>query len=77
MLFRSELLVEGFQVGMSTAEILALWIHQLQKKPGDLAKAAALLKKTRFQSEEIFERRYKHRLQRNTYEQGDLVLVRN
>ena len=71
------LLVEGFYAGMSTADLLALRIRQLRKKPEDIAKAAALLKKTRFRSKEIFERRYKHRLRKNIYKKGELVLVRN
>lgn len=71
------LLVDGFHAGMTTTELLALRIRQLRKKPEDIARAAALLKKTRFRSKEIFEQRYKHRLTKNIYEEGELVLVRN
>ena len=44
------LLVDGFHAGRTTTELLALRIRQLRKKPEDIAKAAALLKKTRFRS---------------------------
>lgn len=71
------LLVDGFHSGMSTSDLLALRIRQLMKKPEDTAKAAALLKKTHFCSKEIFERRYRHRLRKDIYQQGELILVRN
>ena len=62
---------------MSSVDLLALRLRQLQKRPEDLAKAAATLKKHRFQAKDQFERRYKTRLVRDSYPPGTLVLVRN
>jgi transposase InsO family protein len=55
-------MVDGFKRGMTSGDLLALRIRQLQKRPEDLAKAAAILKKHRFQAKEQFEKRYKTRL---------------
>ncbi|GJE97287.1 polyprotein [Phanerochaete sordida] len=70
-------LVDGFKRGMSSVDLLALRLRQLEKRPEDLAKAAATLKKHRFQAKDQFERRYKTRLVRDSYPPGTLVLVRN
>jgi hypothetical protein len=70
-------LVEGFHSGMETSELLALRIRQLQKLDEDLERAAETLKKARIRSREQFHRRFKRRLQKSEYAEGDLVLVRN
>ena len=70
-------MVEGFQEGMSTSDLLALRIRQLQKKPADIAHAAEMLAKTRSKSKEQFERRYHRRLFTKEHQPGALVLVRN
>ena len=70
-------LVEGFKSGMSTADLLALRIKQLQKKPEDIEAAAAKLAGTRLKSKEQFESRYRHRLYTAHHKEGGLVLVRN
>lgn len=70
-------LVHGFQSGMSTQELLALRIRQLEKRPEDIAQAAATIKQARLRSKEQFERLFKRRITNHVYEPGDLVLVRN
>ena len=70
-------LVEGFTSGLSTSDLLALRIRQLQKRPEDIRKAAATLKKARIRSKLQFEKRFSRRLQKKFYNPGDLVLVRN
>ena len=70
-------LVEGFHAGMSHSELVALRTRQLSKHPDDVARAARILKKARFESKEQFEKRFIHRLSRDTYEKGEIVLVRN
>jgi hypothetical protein len=70
-------MVDGFHSGMSESELLALRIRQLHRHKEDLNKAANYLKKARFRSKKQFERRYKHRLQKDTYDPGDIVIVRN
>ena len=76
-LFEATFLVEGFRSGMSTSELLALRIRQLQKHDSDIQRAAEVLKKVRLRSKEQFNRRYAKRLQKSDYPQGALVLVRN
>ena len=66
-----------FHSGMSTADLLAARIRQLQKKPSDVQAAARMLYKTRLHSKEVFERRYERRMRRQMYSPGDLVIVRN
>lgn len=76
-LVEATFMVEGFQSGISTEELLALRIRQLQRHPEDLNKAANALKQARFRSKQQFEKRYWHKLQRNIYNEGQLVLIRN
>ena len=73
----STFLVTGFRSGMSTSDLLALRIRQLQKKPEDMKQASLLLKKMRFKSKEQFEKRFKHKLFKSEHSPKDLVLVRN
>ncbi|KAG2045892.1 hypothetical protein BDR06DRAFT_900062 [Suillus hirtellus] len=70
-------MVDGFKSGMTSADLLALRIRQLERHPEDLEQAAETLKKARFKSKEQFEKRYSKRLRREAYQPGDLVLVRN
>ena len=70
-------LVPGFRPKMSTTDLLALRIQQLQKRPDDLANAAETLRKSRFASKAQFEKRFIRRLTRDVYRPGELVLVRN
>ncbi|KAF9802742.1 hypothetical protein IEO21_09832 [Rhodonia placenta] len=76
-LLETSFMIENFRAGMSTSDLLALRIRQLQKKPEDITRAAEVLKKSRLQSKQVFERRYAKRLQKEVYNPGDLVLVRN
>ena len=76
-LFEATFLVEGFHSGMTTSELLALRIRQLQKHDIDIEKAAEMLHKLRLRSKEQFNHRYQKRLQKSEYEEGSLVLVRN
>jgi hypothetical protein len=76
-LFEATFMVEGFESGMSTADLLALRIRQLHKHEDDLENAAEVLKKTRIQSKAQFMKRFAHRLQKSIYNPGDLVLIRN
>ena len=70
-------MVSGFKAGMSTVDLLALRIQQLQRHPADIANAAETLRNTRFRSKAQFEKRFFKVLNRNTFTRGDLVLVRN
>jgi transposase InsO family protein len=70
-------LVDGFTSGMSSVQLLALRMRQLERRPEDLAAAAAALKKARFKSKEEFEWKYRKRMRKEFYKSGELVLVRN
>jgi transposase InsO family protein len=70
-------LVHGFHSGMTTEELLALRIRQLEKRPDDLAHAAATIRQARLHSKEQFEELFKRRLTTHVFKQGELVLVRN
>jgi hypothetical protein len=70
-------LVEEFQSGISTAELLQLRARQLAKHPEDVKRASDTLHKARFASKQQFEQRFHKRLTQKSYQPGDLVLVRN
>jgi len=70
-------LVEDFEPGMSTSDLLAAQMRQLSKLPEDVMCASNLLQKARFASKIQFEQRFQHRLSQDTYEPRELVLVRN
>lgn len=76
-IIESTFLVDGFRPNMTTSELLALRIQQLEKRPADLANAAATLHQTRYRSKEQFEKQFAHRVCTTPFTQGDLVLVRN
>jgi transposase InsO family protein len=76
-LVEATFLVEGFYSGMTTTELLALRIRQLQMHPKDIERAAATLRKARFASKAQFEKRFKRRLLKEDYKPGELILLRN
>lgn len=76
-LFEATFLVQGFTDNMSTEELLALRIRQLEKREEDISKAAALLARMRYASKEQFEKRFARRLNKELYSTGDMVLLRN
>ena len=76
-LLEATFLVDGFRSGLSTSELLALRIQQLHKHDHDLKCAAEVLKKARLRSKEQFNRRYITKLQKEAFQPGELVLIRN
>lgn len=70
-------LVHGFTSGMSSEDLLALRIQQLERHDEDIAKAASVLREARFRSKAQFERRFEKQMRHKFYEPGDLVIVRN
>lgn len=70
-------LAPAFQPEMSTTDLLAQRIRQLEKRDEDMIDAAERLARARFKSKEHFERRFLHKLSHRVFEAGDLVLVRN
>ena len=66
-----------YQEGMTSADLIAARIRQLQKRPEDLAAVAEVLKKNRLKSKAQFEKRFCTRLRHTKLEPGTLVLVRN
>ncbi|PCH37221.1 hypothetical protein WOLCODRAFT_52697, partial [Wolfiporia cocos MD-104 SS10] len=76
-LSEASFMTDAYRSGMSTADLLATRIRQLQKRPEDLERAADVLRQSRLKTKEAFERHFERRLQRGTYAPGELVLVRN
>ena len=70
-------MIDGYKDGLSTSELLALRVRQLQKRPQDIAHAAATLKKHRFESKEKFEQKYFHLIRTVDFHPGQLVLMHN
>jgi hypothetical protein len=70
-------MMEGFKSNMAREDLLALRIRQLEKRPEDLKRAADKIIKMRFAAKAQFEKRFSHRLRREVYEPGELVLVYN
>lgn len=76
-LTEASFMVEGFRSGLTTAELLALKVQQLEKRTEDIAQAAETLARNRLGTKEQFERKFHARLQKDSYDPGFLVLVRN
>ena len=70
-------MTENYHQNMSSSDLLAVRIQQLQKKPEDIRKAAVTLKKARMRSKEQFERKFERRMRKEVFSPGDLVLIRN
>jgi len=70
-------MIDGFKSGMSSEDLLALRICQLERCPEDRERAVETLKEARFKSKEQFERRYAKWMRKEAYQPGDLVLVHN
>ena len=62
---------------MSTRDLLAARMKQLEKRTADLEAAAEALAHTRLQSKHQFEKRFSARLTSTICAPGSLVLVRN
>jgi hypothetical protein len=75
-LFEATFLVEDFRSGMSTSDLLALRIQQLQKHD-DITHAAKVLQIACVCSKEQFNHHFAKQLQKSSYPLGSLVLVRN
>ncbi|TRM56114.1 hypothetical protein BD626DRAFT_389552, partial [Schizophyllum amplum] len=74
-------LAPEFRVGMSTSDLLAARMKQLERHPHELRKAAQSLWKARFHSKAQFdlkfERRFQRKLVTHAYREGQMVLLRN
>ena len=70
-------MISGYRAGLTSAELLALRIRQLDKRPEDIQRAAEAVKRSRIASKAQFEKRFRHRILKMPIEPGQLVLVRN
>ena len=66
-----------FKPGMTDLELLTARTRQLLRMPQDVEKARQILKKARLKSKEAYEAKFVRRLQKEDYEPGTLVLIRN
>jgi hypothetical protein len=71
------LMTEGYRSKMSTKDLLAQRIRHLMLLPEDVKRAAETLRKARIHSREQFLSRYEQKIQRQTFQKGQLVLMRN
>ena len=62
---------------VSTKELLALRIQQLERREEDIQKALSILQAARISSKIQFEKKFHTRLIREAYQPGTLVLLRN
>jgi len=76
-LTEASFMVNGFTQNMTTSDLLALRIRQLERRPEDILQAAQTLKNARYRSKAQFEKRFHRKLRHSAYQPGDLVLVRN
>jgi hypothetical protein len=70
-------MVTQFRPGMTDTELIAARTRQLLRLPQDVEKARQTLRQSRFRSKQAFESKYIKRLQKDNYQPGSLVLVRN
>lgn len=70
-------IIEGYKAGLSSAELIALHLCQLEKRPEDIVQAADVIKQSRMKSKKQFEKRFSHRISQTELEPEQLVLVRN
>jgi hypothetical protein len=70
-------MIDGYRDGLSTSELLALRVRQLQQRPEDIAHAAEMLRKHRFESKERFEEKFHHLIRTTDFSPGQLVLMHN
>jgi transposase InsO family protein len=76
-LAEASFMINGFTTDMTSSELLALRIQQLERHPADILQAAETLKKARFRSKAQFEKRFHKKLRHSLYQSGDLILLRN
>ena len=55
-------MIKGYRTGLSSSELLALHIKQLDKRQKDIERAAKAIKRSRILSKAKFERKFHHRL---------------
>ena len=62
---------------MSDVDLLIARTRQIAKMPEDLVRAKETLLRSRFRSKEAFEAKFGRRMQRTSFKEGELVLLRN
>lgn len=70
-------MMEGYHSGMAASDLLALHIQHLQRRSEDIERATEALRKSRLASKEQFKKRFAYKLQKESYQAGDLVIVQN
>ena len=70
-------MVTDFKTGMTDEELIAARTRQLLRLPSDVERAKENLHRARLRSKEAFETKYARRLQKQNFQPGALVLLRN
>ncbi|KAL1689783.1 hypothetical protein GGG16DRAFT_39359, partial [Schizophyllum commune] len=76
-LAEASFMVQGFKLGMDTADLLALRIRQLARHQDDIQRASHALSRARFKSKGQFEKQFQKRMLKVDYQNGQLVLLKN
>jgi hypothetical protein len=70
-------LIEGFDQGLTSEDLLTLCIQQIERRENDITNAIQILWNSRLVSKRQFEKQFETRLVQGSYSPGDIVLVRN
>jgi hypothetical protein len=70
-------MIEGYKEGLSTSDLLALRVRQLEKRPEDIEQAAQSLVDHWCKSKMAFEAKFQHLFHKEDFKDGEFVLMRN
>ena len=70
-------MITQYKPGMTSTELIEARARQLLRLPQDIARARLTLQQSRFRSKKAYEEKFARRIQKDAYEPGDLVLIRN
>lgn len=70
-------MISEFRPGMTDQDLLSARIRQILRMPQDVERARRILKQARIRSKEAYENKFARRLQKDEYQPGTLVLIRN
>jgi hypothetical protein len=70
-------LIEGFDQGLTSEDLLILHIQQVKHCDTDITNSMQILQNSRLASKHPFEKWFETRLVQGSYTPGDIVLVRN
>jgi hypothetical protein len=76
-LWEMTFLIEGFDQGLTSEDLLTLRIQQIEHCDNNITNAMQILQNSHLASKQQFEKWFETRLVQGSYSPGDIVLVRN